>query len=360
MRLRELTAPRRLTVAVPAKVGIQACLFKLGFGFHFRQAKQLILLVIACAMLFAPRFAGAELLRVALSTKDFGYLPLFVGMRSGLFAQEGVEIQWIQVSTNVVVTALLSGEIDVAGIAGSSMRAAARGAPLKANFFPYSKSLFVLMGAPEIKRVQDLRGKVIGTTAPGATTELAAAIVLEHYGLDPKREVSFRVVGGADTSIAAMKSGLVQARAFNPDAAFLLKKQGFSELAVLADFGPWPWAGYSTSDAHLLNRRDKLKRWTRVMVKSLQFMLNRREETYKIAQAEFGHPRDVTEAAANVCAQAIDAENPGGATEESLRKNIDLTITGPLKLSASPPLSKLVDFSLLQEVQKELGIAGKK
>lgn len=323
--------------------------------------KLLMPFVFALAVVIpGPRFLNAESLRVALSTKDFGYLPLFVGMRSGMFAQEGLDIQWIQVGTNVVVTALLAGEIDVAGIAGSSMRAAARGAPLKANFFPYSKSLFVLMGAPEIKRVQDLRGKIIGTTAPGATTEIAAAMVLEHYGLDPKKDVSFRVVGGADTSIAAMKSGLVQARAFNPDAAFLLKKQGFSELAVLADFGAWPWAGYSTSDANLITRRDKLKRWTHAMVKSLQFMLNRREETYKIAQAEFGHPRDVNESAVDVCIKAIDPDNPGGATEESLRKNIDLTITGPLKLAASPPLSKLVDFSLLHEVQKELGIGAKK
>jgi ABC-type nitrate/sulfonate/bicarbonate transport system substrate-binding protein len=326
-----------------------------------RPTKLLMLFAFALAVMIpGPRFVNAELLRVALSTKDFGYLPLFVGMRSGMFAQEGLEIQWIQVSTNVAVTALLAGEIDVAGIAGSSMRASARGAPLKATFFPYSKSLFVLMGAPEIKRVQDLRGKVIGTTAPGATTEIAAAMVLEHYGMDPKRDVSFRIVGGADTSIAAMKSGLVHARAFNPDAAFLLKKQGFSQLAVLADFGAWPWAGYSTSDAHLVNRREKLKRWTRVMVKSLQFMLNRREETYGIAKAEFGHPRDVNESAANVCIKAIDPDNPGGAAEESLRKNIDLTVTAPLKLSASPPLSKLVDFSLLHEVQTELGIGGNK
>ena len=121
--------------------------------------------------------ARAELFRVALSTKDFGYLPLFVGMRSGLFAQEGLEIQWIVVNSNVVVTALIAGEIDVAGIAGSSMRAAARGAALKANFFPYDKSLFVLMGASGIKRVQDLKGKVIGTTGPGATTEVAASMM---------------------------------------------------------------------------------------------------------------------------------------------------------------------------------------
>jgi ABC-type nitrate/sulfonate/bicarbonate transport system substrate-binding protein len=304
--------------------------------------------------------ARVELFRVALSTKDFGYLPLFVGMRSGLFAQEGLEIQWIVVNSNVVVTALIAGEIDVAGIAGSSMRAAARGAPLKANFFPYDKSLFVLMGASGIKRVQDLKGKVIGTTGPGATTEVAASMVLQHYGMDPKKDVTFMTIGGAETSLIAMRNGTIQARAFNPDAAFIMKKQGFTELGVLADMGPWPWAGYSTSDAHLINRRDKIKRWTRAMVKSLQLMLNRRDETYKIAQAEFGHPRDVTEGAANVCIKAIDPQNPGGATDEAMRRNIELTITQPLKLSASPPLAQLVDFTLLREVHQELGIPSRK
>jgi ABC-type nitrate/sulfonate/bicarbonate transport system substrate-binding protein len=314
------------------------------------------LLLVAAVFFSRPPLGHAEQFRVALSTKDFGYLPLFVGMRSGFFAQENLEIQWIVVNSNVVVTALMAGEIDVAGIAGSSMRAASRGAPLKANFFPYYKSLFVLLGAPEIKRVQDLKGKVIGTTGPGATTEVAASMVLQANGMDPKRDVTFMTIGGAETSITAMRNGVIHARAFNPDAALIMKKQGFTELAVLADLGPWPWAGYSTSDAHLANRRDKLKRWTRAMVKSLQFMQTRRDETYKIAQAEFNHQRDITEGAANICIKAIDAKNPGGASDESLRNNIDLTITQPLKLTAQPPIAKLVDFSLLYEVQKELGI----
>lgn len=324
-------------------------------------AHRILLVTFLVAIFFcSARALRAELFRVALSTKDFGYLPLFVGIRSGFFAQEGLEIQWIVVNSNVVVTALLAGEIDVAGIAGSSMRAAARGAPLKAIFFPYDKSLFVLMGAPNIKRVADLKGKVIGTTGPGATTEVAASIVLQNYGMDPKKDVTFMTIGGAQTSITAMRNGIIQARAFNPDAAYIMKKQGFTELAILADMGPWPWAGYSTSDAQLTNSRDKIKRWTRAMVKSLQFMLNRKEDTYKIAQAEFGHPRDVTEGAANVCIKAIDPQNPGGATDDAMRKNIDLTITQPLKLPASPPLAQLVDFSVLREVHKELGIAGRK
>ena len=150
------------------------------------------------------------------------------------------------------------------------------------------------MGAPTIKRVQDLKGKVIGTTGPGGTTELAASMVLQNHGMDPRKDVTFMNIGGAETSVIAMRNGTIHARAFNPDAAMLLKKQGFTELGILADMGPWPWAGYSTSDAELNNRRDKLKRWTRAMVKSLQFIKTRKDETLKIAQSEFNHPRDVS------------------------------------------------------------------
>jgi hypothetical protein len=43
-----------------------------------------------------------------------------------------------------------------------------------------------------------------------------------------------------------------------------------------------------------------------------------------------------------------------------MRKNIDLTITQPLKLAAGPALTQVVDFSLLREVHKELGVPGRK
>jgi ABC-type nitrate/sulfonate/bicarbonate transport system substrate-binding protein len=123
------------------------------------------------------------------------------------------------------------------------------------------------MGAPSIKRVQDLKGKIIGTTGPGGTTELAASMVLQNHGMDPRKDVTFMNIGGAETSVVAMRNGTIHARAFNPDAAVLLKKQA-STARVLADMGPWPWSGYSTSDAHLANRRDRLRRWMRAMVKS--------------------------------------------------------------------------------------------
>ena len=302
---------------------------------------------------------AADRIRVALTTKDFGYLPLLLAQRAGIFADEGLDLQWIQVRSNVTTSALIAGEIDVAASAGSAMRVAARGAPLRAIFFPYYKCTFVLMGAPEIKSVPELKGKVIGNNAPGSTTELAANMVLESYGLNPKKDVKFFLAGGAETAVAAMRQGIIQARPLNPDAAFVLKKKGFNVLAVLADLGPWPWAGYATSMAKLTQERDKLKRWTRGMVKSLLYMANRREDTLRIARDEFGYPRDVLEDALNVSLKAIDRTNPGGATDESLKKNIELTIAEPLNLKEPPAIARLVDFSVLYEAQTELGLRRK-
>jgi NitT/TauT family transport system substrate-binding protein len=318
-----------------------------------------VIFVLAEACGFFPirtESVAADRMRVALPDKSFGQLPLFIGIRSGLFKDEGLEIQWILIRSNAIAPALIGGEIDVAAAAGSAMRVAARGAPLKAIFFPFYKSTFVLVGVPEIKRVQDLKGKVIGVSGPRNSTQIAASMVLQQNGLNPDKDVTFFTVGGGETVVAALEAKVIQAMAVNPDMAFLLKKKGFRELGYLADLAPWPWGGYATSDAKLLQERDKIKRWTRAMVKSVLLMVNNKEETIRIAMAEFGYPRDVTEAAANVSMKAINAQAPGGAEDEILRQNIDLTITAPLELKESPPVTKLVDFSVLREAWKELAI----
>jgi len=303
--------------------------------------------------------ASADRIRVALPDKSFGQLPLFVGIRAGLFKDEGLEVQWILIRSNAIAPALIGGEIDVAAAAGSTMRVAVRGAPLKAIFFPFYKSTLVFVGAPEIKRVEDLKGKVVGVSGPRNSTQIAASMVLQHHGLNPEKDVTFFTVGGGETIVAALEARAIQAMTVNPDMAVLLKKKGFRELGYLADMAPWPWGGYATSDAKLGQERDKIKRWTRAMVKSVLFMANNNEDTIRIAMAEFGYPRDVTDAAAHLSVRAINPQAPGGAEEEILRQNIDLTISAPLDLKEPPPVAKLVDFSVLREVWKELGIGRK-
>jgi ABC-type nitrate/sulfonate/bicarbonate transport system substrate-binding protein len=111
---------------------------------HRLAIRSLILLTVAASLAASRDVSGAERIRIGLSTKDFGYLPLFVGIRAGYFADEGLDPQWIVVRSNVTTSALIAGELDVAASAGSAMRTAAMGADLKAIYF-YQGAL-VLMG----------------------------------------------------------------------------------------------------------------------------------------------------------------------------------------------------------------------
>src|SRR5262249_27494047 len=90
-------------------------------------------------------------------------------MRAGIFSDEDLDLQWIQVRSNVTTSALIAGEIDVSASAGSAMRVAARGAAIKAIFFPYYKCTFVLMGARRTSKVyRTSREKSSATMPPAA------------------------------------------------------------------------------------------------------------------------------------------------------------------------------------------------
>ena len=132
---------------------------------------------------------GATLVPVyqAISTPDFGYLPLYVARSKGFFKDEGLDLKVIVVNSRVSVPALISNEIHF-GIGGPSMTAAIRGAPLKAVFFIYNTSTFQFTVRPEIRSPSDLRGKTIAISSPGATNDQATRLMLAKLGLDPIRE----------------------------------------------------------------------------------------------------------------------------------------------------------------------------
>ncbi len=107
-----------------------------------------------------------------------GCLPLFVALRRGFFKDENLELDLPLMLPNIAHNALLSGEIDYHGVADSALRLAAKGAPIKAIFFGTTLPNYFVMATPQIKTVADLKGKYIGVSRFGGTTDLAARIAL--------------------------------------------------------------------------------------------------------------------------------------------------------------------------------------
>jgi TRAP transporter TAXI family solute receptor len=68
----------------------------------------------------------------------------------------------------------------------------------------------VALDSPDIRRIGDLRGKVVSTGSPGSGTEIIAVRILKAAGLDPDRDVTRQGLGVSE-SAGALKDGKIAA-----------------------------------------------------------------------------------------------------------------------------------------------------
>jgi NitT/TauT family transport system substrate-binding protein len=85
---------------------------------------------------------------------------------------------------------------------------------------------------PDFKAVADLKGKKIGVTAPGSSTNVMANFVLAKAGIKPT-EVSYIGVGTASGAVAAMRSGQIDAISNLDPVITLLTRSG--DLKIVSD-----------------------------------------------------------------------------------------------------------------------------
>src|SRR5437660_7855571 len=113
--------------------------------------------------------ASAERVRTVIPRATVNYLSLPVAEVKGFFRSEGLENETIVIPGTTAIAALVSGNVDYSGAGGSGMRAAVRGAPIKAVMFQTEKVTWYLQGGPDIVRITDLKGKRIAVGTIGDT-----------------------------------------------------------------------------------------------------------------------------------------------------------------------------------------------
>lgn len=123
----------------------------------------------------------------AISTPDFGYLPTYVARAKGFFMDERLDLKIIVMNSHVSVPALIANEVHF-GVAGPSITAALRGAPLKAIYFIYNTSTFQFTVRPEIRTADDLEGKTIAISRSTKSSSVRTQISLSGgYALISER-----------------------------------------------------------------------------------------------------------------------------------------------------------------------------
>jgi len=184
--------------------------------------------------------------------------------------------------------ALLGGSTDVVcGFYDHTIEMAAKGQQLR-EFVAILRYPGLVAASPKIARIEDLKGKVVGVSAAGSSTQMFLTYLLTTHGMKPE-ETSVASIGMTATAVAAMTHGKVDA-AIMTDPALAMVARQIPGLKILADartaagtqaiFGvaSYPSAVLYSTPAWLDSHRDQTRRLAHAMTRTLDWMRSKSPE----------------------------------------------------------------------------------
>ena len=236
-------------------------------------------------LLGSPALVSAQKLVVGYSGVTAIQAPFWVMKDAGFFKQEGLDADLIYIAaSSTMAQAMLAGEVAVSTANSQAVvDTGLQGGDLVAvGAFVNFVALYVI-AAPEIKSVQDLKGKPVGVSRFGATTDFAIQKFLKKYGLEPVRDVPILQIGGLPELAAALSKRSIYAAAMSYPMGLVAQQSGMKLLANLAkEEIPFLHQGITTTGRFLRERRAQAKAIVRAYGKAVHFMHTRKEESKAI------------------------------------------------------------------------------
>jgi NitT/TauT family transport system substrate-binding protein len=202
------------------------------------------LLSASAAALALPAIAWSQAvekpkLTIAVGGKNLlYYLPLTIAETQGYFKAEGLDVTIADFAGGSrALQALIGGSADVtSGAFEHTINMQVKGQRLRA-FVLQGRAPQIVLGInpktmPNFKSVADLKGKKLGVTAPGSSTQVLANFVLAKAGLKPG-DISIIGVGAGNGAVAAMRAGQIDAISNLDPVITLLVRSG--DLKIISD-----------------------------------------------------------------------------------------------------------------------------
>ena len=235
--------------------------------------------------------ASAQLKKVRFSTTGISIseLPFKVAQLRGFYREEGLEVETILIRGAVGMQALLGGSVDYTSASGSTIAAAVRGLPVKLVFISSSKPQFDLISQPQIKSVQELKGKIVGISSRGGSNDLMMQMILQKNGLAPNKDVTTLIVGAQEETVLALRTKLIAAALLTPPRPFMLQREGYNRIAYTGDYlSTYANGGIGVTDEKIKTNSAEVAAFVRAVVKALHFSRQNRAEMVKMMPGYLG------------------------------------------------------------------------
>ncbi|TMA66291.1 MAG: ABC transporter substrate-binding protein, partial [Deltaproteobacteria bacterium] len=185
-------------------------------------------------------------------------LPFVIAEEKGFFKAEGLNAIVVIMQNQVVVNGVVARNVDYGGTFSNFVGAALTGLPVRIVMSAMNGSDHYLVTAPNIKKVEDLKGKNFGISSFGGTPHSEAIMILRKHGMNPEKDVTFLQIGGSATRFAAMESGAVQAAMLVPPFSNFATKRGFNQLMSFNEIMNIPLGGLAVHTQRMKEKPDEI------------------------------------------------------------------------------------------------------
>jgi NitT/TauT family transport system substrate-binding protein len=312
------------------------------------------LVLIGLSLLISAATAEAiDKVRMSISAVDVSFLTGGLALKRGMFRDEGLDVELIRMNANVSVMALSTGDIDYTMVFASVVRGALRGLPMKVVASFMDSSTHLLIARPEYKTIRDLKGKTLAVSNYGATSDVAARMMMKQGGVDPEKELKIIQLGAERGRYAALREGIVDVAVLSPPTDTDAQRQGYRILSRFHEHFKLPFTGVGTNLRKLKEKPDEVKRMVRAMLRANRFVRSNREGTIQTMMEWIKVDRESAVATYDSTWKIFSED--GGLSESGLKLVIDQGREA-MKIERPVANSEVADFNLIREVQKELGI----
>jgi ABC-type nitrate/sulfonate/bicarbonate transport system substrate-binding protein len=257
-----------------------------------------LVLAVVHGAFTAPAAWAAEKLRVGKAVPEaFSFAPVDIGMRQGIFAKHGLEIESIAFAGDArMQQAMASDSIDIALGSGPAMAFIAKGAPIKGVAAmagpPLLMAIVVRPDGP--KTTADLKGKTVSVSTAGSLTYWLVSETSRRQGWGPTG-INIAPMGAMPGQLAALKRGDIDGAIMDIGNAYDLEKRG--EGRALVHFN-------EIKDFHIhvifarnkliAERPEQIRAFLAGWFDTIAFMRQNKATTVKIAMEVTNKGEDIT------------------------------------------------------------------
>ncbi len=248
---------------------------------------RLILGLFALAVLAASsKSRAAERLIGVQSARVMSQSMPWIAEEVGLFRKHNLDFPLVYIGTSPLATAaMLGGDAQLLIDGGVGLVRTVVGGNADLVFIAGIKNHLTqsILAKPDIKKLEDLRGKKVGVTRIGATTHYFAVQAFKRRGMEAGRDYQMIQTGGAPEMLAALLSGGIDAGTMSAPWDARAISQGYSFVVYGPDLKiPQVAVSFITRRSFIAQQSPLLGRYMRAMAEAAKILHTDKETVFKV------------------------------------------------------------------------------